>query len=173
MPVLEDVLDEGLSVLFCGTAPGTRSAAERAYYAHPCNRFWKALHETGLTPYQVAPRDFRVITTFGLGLTDLAKHVSGADATLRAGDFSPQALRRVVERYQPRFVAFTSKRAGQEYFGRSVGYGPQDEHIGTTRFYVLTSPSGLATRFWQQGRHWRELAQLARALPHHGHRRED
>ena len=172
MPVLEDVLDEGLSVLFCGTAPGTRSAAERAYYAHPGNRFWKTLHATGLTPYQVAPRDFRVITTFGLGLTDLAKHVSGADATLGARDFSPQALRRVVEPYQPRFVAFTSKRAGQEYFGRSVDYGLQEERIGMSRIFVLTSPSGLAVRSRQEGRHWRELAQLARALAQHGHRRE-
>jgi len=150
-----------LKVLFCGTAPGTRSAQVRAYYAHPGNRFWRALHETGLTPRQVAPGDFREIVSFGLGLTDLAKHAYGADATLGADDFSAAGVRELVERWRPRIVAFTSKRAGREFHGRSVDYGLQEERMGATRFFVLTSPSGLATGFWQGGRHWHELAALA------------
>jgi TDG/mug DNA glycosylase family protein len=161
MPVLPDVLATDMKILFCGTAPGTRSAEVGAYYAHPGNRFWRTLHETGLTPCRVAPADYALVRAFGLGLTDLAKHVSGADATLERGDFSAPTLRRIVERWQPRFVAFTSKRAGHEYFGRNVGYGLQQECIGRTRFFVLTSPSGLAVGSWQQGRHWHELAALA------------
>jgi len=160
-PVLEDVLDAGLKVLFCGTAPGTRSAQVGAYYAHPGNRFWRTLHEVGLTPHRLAPAEYRTVLSFGLGLTDLAKHASGADATLKREDFSAPTLRQVVERHQPRFVAFTSKRAGREYFGHGVEYGLQQERIGETRLFVLASPSGLATGFWQDGRHWHELAGLA------------
>ena len=33
--VLPDVLAPDLHVVFCGTAPGTRSARDGAYYAHP------------------------------------------------------------------------------------------------------------------------------------------
>jgi TDG/mug DNA glycosylase family protein len=161
VPVLEDVLASDLKVLFCGTAPGTRSAQVGAYYAHPGNRFWNTLHETGLTPRRVAPADFRAMPSFGLGLTDLAKHVYGADATLRADDFSPAGVRELVERWRPRIVAFTSKRAGRAFHGRAVDYGLQEERMGATRFFVLTSPSGLATGFWQGGRHWHELATLA------------
>lgn len=160
MPVLPDVLARDLRVLFCGTAPGTRSAQVGAYYAHPGNRFWKTLHETGLTPHRLAPADYALLPRHGLGLTDLAKHSSGADATLARGDFDPPRLRRIVVRWQPRFVAFTSKRAGQEYFGRRVDYGLQQEQVGRTRFFVLASPSGLASGSWQGGRHWHELAAL-------------
>jgi TDG/mug DNA glycosylase family protein len=163
VPVLEDVLARNLKVLFCGTAPGTRSAQVGAYYAHPGNRFWRTLHETRLTPRQVAPGDFRDILSFGLGLTDLAKHAYGADATLTAGDFSAAGVRELVERWQPCIVAFTSKRAGREFHGRVVDYGLQQERMGSTRFFVLTSPSGLATGSWQGGRHWHELAMLAGA----------
>ncbi len=160
MPVLPDVLAADLQVLFCGTAPGRRSAEVGAYYAHPGNRFWRTLHETGLTPRRIAPADYALLPRFGLGLTDLAKHASGADATLARGDFSPRRLQRLLERWQPRFVAFTSKRAGQEYFGRRVDYGLQEQQVGRTRCFVLTSPSGLATGSWQEGRHWHELAAL-------------
>ena len=45
--ILPDVLQPGLALVFCGTAAGKRSAAERAYYAHPGNMFWRALPAGG------------------------------------------------------------------------------------------------------------------------------
>ena len=47
--VLRDLLQEQLQIVLCGTAAGTTSAAQRAYYAHRQNKFWKILHETRLT----------------------------------------------------------------------------------------------------------------------------
>ncbi|HET6586644.1 MAG TPA: mismatch-specific DNA-glycosylase, partial [Oleiagrimonas sp.] len=44
-PVLPDLLRAGLGLVFCGTAPSRRSAAEGAYYAHPGNYFWRARFE--------------------------------------------------------------------------------------------------------------------------------
>lgn len=163
--VLEDVLAEGLAILFCGTAPGTRSAAERAYYAHPGNRFWRTLHEVGLTPMRIGAKNYRTVLAHGIGLTDLAKQASGPDASLRPGDFDVERLRALVESWRPAIVAFTSKRAGEAFFGRRVDYGLQPTRQGGTRFFVLNSPSGLASGAWQQGRHWRALARLARVSP--------
>ena len=163
MFVLPDVLARDLDVVFCGTAPGTRSAQLGAYYAGPGNKFWPTLHATGLTPHRFAPADFRNVLDHRLGLTDLAKHVSGADAVLRPNDFNPDALRRHVARYKPKYLAFTSKRAAQEFFGTAVNYGLQPQQSGPTRFFVLSSPSGLASGFWQDGRYWQELADLVRA----------
>ena len=54
--VLPDVLAPGLRIVFCGTAAGTVSARRGAYYAHPQNRFWPALHAVGLTPRLMRPR---------------------------------------------------------------------------------------------------------------------
>jgi TDG/mug DNA glycosylase family protein len=53
--VLPDLIKPGLRIVFCGTAAGNVSAARGAYYAHPQNRFWSALHAFGLTPRQLEP----------------------------------------------------------------------------------------------------------------------
>jgi TDG/mug DNA glycosylase family protein len=165
LAVLPNVLAPGLDVVFCGTAAGKRSAELRAYYAGTGNKFWPTLHEIGLTPHRFAPSQYRQVLSYKLGLTDLAKHVSGTDSTLKRSDFSGRALRKVVTRYRPKVIAFTSKRAAREYFGATVDYGLHPSTVEGTRFFILSSPSGLASRFWQKGRHWHELAALVRELP--------
>ena len=160
MAKLPDVLAPDLDVVFCGTAAGKRSAEVGAYYAGPGNKFWPTLHAAGFTPHRFAAADFRLVLNYRLGLTDLAKQVSGADSTLKRHDFDIPAFRRLLSIYRPKHVAFTSKRAAQEFFGSEVGYGLQTYRLNETRFFVLPSPSGLATRFWQQGRQWHELAAL-------------
>jgi double-stranded uracil-DNA glycosylase len=164
MPVLPNVLAKNLDVVFCGTAPGTHSAQAKAYYAFPSNKFWPILYAVGLTPRQFAPSEYRELLKCRLGLTDLAKRVSGADSTLNRKDFGIRALRRLITLYQPQYVAFTSKRAGREFFGSAVEYGIQPVQLGRTRFFVLSSTSGLASGSWQKGKYWYELAALVRPL---------
>jgi TDG/mug DNA glycosylase family protein len=160
--ILPDVLQPGLALVFCGTAAGKRSAAERAYYAHPGNLFWRALFEAGLTPRLLAPAEFPLLPQFGIGLTDLAKRHSGNDDELPPGAFDVPALRAKIERCAPRLLAFTSKNAARAALGRAVGYGLQDERIGDTRVFVLPSPSGQARGHWDIGS-WRALGALYRA----------
>ncbi|MDN5923775.1 MAG: mismatch-specific DNA-glycosylase [Xanthomonadales bacterium] len=147
-PILPDVLQAGLRVVFCGTAPSTRSAAEHAYYAHPGNAFWRALHASGLTPRLLAPAEFTCLPKYGIGLTDLAKHHSGNDAQLPQAAFDVAALRRKITRYAPQLLAFTSKNAAQAVFGHGVAYGLQNAVIAHSKIFVLPSPSGQARRFW-------------------------
>ncbi len=157
--VLPDVLAAGLNIVFCGTAPGTASAARRAYYAGPGNAFWHTLFAMGLTPHRLLPDEFRSVTRYNLGLTDLAKHVSGSDSDLCRAHFDAGRLRAVIRQYRPRIVAFTSKRAAEEFLGRRVSYGRMPETEGTTGLFVLPSPSGAARRYWN-GQYWRDLADL-------------
>lgn len=159
MTILPDVLADGLRVVFCGTAPGNESARQRAYYAHPGNRFWPTLFETGLTPRRIEPPRFRDVLQFGIGLTDLAKQTFGADVTLQRTDFDRERLERKILRYRPRIVAFTSKRAAFEYLGCAAGYGLHPERIGETRLFVLPSPSGQARSHWDI-EVWHALARL-------------
>jgi TDG/mug DNA glycosylase family protein len=167
MAVLPDVLAENLDVVFCGTAPGRYSAEVGAYYAKPGNRFWPTLHKVGLTPTRLEPQHYRQVLECKLGLTDLAKNTSGQDAILKKHDFEPRALQRIARRFRPRIIAFTSKRAAMEYFGHEVDYGLHASKIEDTSLFVLTSPSGLATRYWQNAKHWRELARLVRSHGEH------
>ncbi|MHB1273542.1 MAG: mismatch-specific DNA-glycosylase [Rhodanobacter sp.] len=160
--ILPDVLQPGLALVFCGTAAGRRSAAERAYYAHPGNLFWRALCEAGLTPRQLAPAEFPQVTRYGIGLTDLAKRHVGNDNELPREAFDAPALIVRIERHGPRLLAFTSKNAARAVLGRSPDYGLQAETIGDTRLFVLPSPSGQARGHWDIGP-WLALGDLYRA----------
>ena len=124
----------------------------------PGNMLWPTLHAVGLTPRLLRPEEYREVLSFGLGLTDLAKAVSGVDSQLSSGHFDRERLAATILRYGPKIVAFTSKRAGSEFLGRPATYGFQPETVGSTRLFVLPSPSGAARRWWDVG-YWRELAQ--------------
>lgn len=164
--ILPDVLEPGLTTVFCGSAAGRTSARVGAYYAGPGNRFWQTLHETGFTDCRLAPSKFRELLHYGLGLTDLAKRESGMDAALSPDAWDAGALLRKIETCRPRFLAFTGKRPAGEFLRDSFGadvadYGLQARTVGETRIYVLPSPSGAARRWWTIAP-WRTLAELHR-----------
>jgi TDG/mug DNA glycosylase family protein len=94
-----------------------------------------------------------------MGFTDLAKTISGSDSVLLKTHFNADRLRNLVLEYRPRILAFTGKRAAQEFVGHSVDYGLLPDTIGTTRLFALPSPSGAARRFWNEAP-WRELSRL-------------
>ena len=162
--VLSDLLQHSLRLVLCGTAAGTTSAAERAYYAHPQNKFWKILHETRLTPEQLQPRQYRSLLQHGIGLTDLVKVAAGMDrATLPRLSIADRArLNNAIATFRPRFLAFTSKTAGQKFFGGTRDYGEQREAIGDTRVWILPSTSGAANGSWRP-EVWHQFAESVRA----------
>lgn len=160
--ILPDLLAADLDLVFCGTAVGAASARRQAYYAGPGNAFWPTLHRVGLTPRQLRPEEYAELLGFGIGLTDLAKEVSGNDDILARHDFDVGRLKALLARYRPRILAFTGKRAAQQFVGRPVDYGCLAERAGATLLFVLPSPSGAACRYWSSAP-WHELARLRRA----------
>ena len=160
--VLPDLLQPGLALVFCGSAAGAVSAAAQAYYAGPGNRFWPMLVATGLTPRRLAPQEYRLLPTFGIGLTDVCKTAWGADKDLPAAADDPEAVRAKIARYRPRVLAFVGKRPATLVIGRrKLETGLQPERIGESRLFVLPSPSGLACRYWDEAP-WFALAGLVR-----------
>ena len=161
--VLSDLLQHSLRIVLCGTAAGTTSAAERAYYAHRQNKFWQILHETKLTPELLQPHQYRDLLQYGIGLTDLVKADAGMDrATLPKLTAADRArLSQAIATYRPRFLAFTSKTAGQKFFDGKRDYGEQ-EPIGGTRVWILPSTSGAANGSWQP-EIWHRFANAVRA----------
>lgn len=160
--VLPDLLTPGLQVVFCGTAAGRVSAATQSYYAHPQNQFWRTLAAIQLTPRQLPPHEYRALLDYGIGLTDLSKSHAGMDSDIPREGFDPRSFATKMRSYNPRIVAFTSKKTGQVYFKRPVTYGLQVEHIGDTRLYILPSPSPAARGSWDIT-YWQALAALIRA----------
>jgi TDG/mug DNA glycosylase family protein len=165
-PVLPDLLVSGLKVVFCGTAAGTVSAARGAYYAHPQNKFWRTLHAAGLTPRLFAPEEFTLLPTLGIGLTDIAKHVSGMDSELppqSLGRDAIAALRTRIAAHSPALLAFTSLTGGKRFCGPQAKFGEQDTTLGPTRIWILPSPSPAAHWNWNES-DWRALADEIRTL---------
>jgi TDG/mug DNA glycosylase family protein len=161
--IMKDVLAPNLSVVFCGTAVGSTSAHRHAYYAGPGNAFWKTLFEVGLTPTRFEPEQYENVLAVGLGLTGLAKIVSGRDIVLSKSHFDRDHPRRKILKFRPRIVAFVGKRAAEEFLGTAIEYGLLREKIGDSMLFVLPSPSGAARRFWNI-RFWRDLARLMNSM---------
>ncbi|MEU7877642.1 G/U mismatch-specific DNA glycosylase [Microbispora bryophytorum] len=143
---IEDVLGPGLDVLFCGINPGLYSAATGHHFARPGNRFWPALHLSGLVPRRLAPSEQHLLPSYGLGITNVV-----ARATARAGELDPEELRvggerlaRLVAEVRPRVLAVAGVSAYRVAFARPAAQiGPQEETIGGAALWVLPNPSGL------------------------------
>jgi double-stranded uracil-DNA glycosylase len=160
MEKLPDQLQENLRLVFVGTAASTRSADVGHYYAHPGNRFWRAIHEVGLTPRRFEPREFPALLEFGIGLTDLCKSGAGMDHQALAFPVDIPAFREKMRRYRPKTIAFTSKKAASLFYGRptkAVGLGRQPPSEGFPEIFVLASPSGAASGSWSV-QPWQEMA---------------
>ena len=162
--ILQDVISESLQVVFCGTAVGTASAKAGAYYAHPQNKFWKILHETGLTPELLRPHQYRDLLGHRIGLKDFVKSHFGMDHQIplsQLGEISRTRLRASILACRPKFLAFTSKTAGQKFLGGPKDYGEQIELIGDTRIWILPSTSGAANGAWRP-EVWHRFAEVVR-----------
>ena len=168
--LVPDVLREGLTLVLVGTAPSKISARARAYYANPHNKFWWALHAVGLTPRQLAPREYATLPEYGIGLTDVAKRHSGVDAALPKEAWAPEELREKVRRYCPALIAFTSKRGASETLGLPTGklpYGPQLLPLEGAEVWVLPSTSPLGHTHFQL-EPWQALADRVREVREQG-----
>lgn len=164
--VLQDVLQPQLDIVLCGTAVGTASALAGAYYAHPQNKFWNILHQTGLTPELLQPRQYRELLRHRIGLTDFVKTHSGMDHQVpltKLAQDSRARLRNSMMKYRPKFLAFTSKAGGQRFLGGTRDYGEQAERIGETRIWILPSTSGAANGSWRP-EVWHQFAERVRGV---------
>lgn len=164
--ILPDRLKPGLKLVFCGTAAGRQSAMRKAYYAHAQNKFWKTLHEVGLTPSLYMPHDYEKLWDLGIGLTDIAKNCFGMDHQLPPDALGPQAIQSLkarIHKARPAILAFTSLNGGRKVMGIKALAGEQTEMLGQTRVFILPSPSPLAANHWDITP-WQELAAAFHSL---------
>jgi TDG/mug DNA glycosylase family protein len=158
---LPDQLRAGLRLVFVGTAASTRSASLGHYYAHPGNRFWRALRDAGITPHRYQPSEFSALLELGIGFTDLSKSGAGMDYQIGKQSFDVAGFQAKIATYRPKAIAFTSKKAASLFYRRptrAITLGRQPPMSGCPDMFVLSSPSGAASGHWAL-QPWRDLAE--------------
>jgi len=164
--MLQDILAHELTVIFCGTAAGNVSAERGHYYSGPGNKFWKTLHDIGLTPHRLPPEEDKALLSYGIGLTDLVKDVSGMDKDIPQSAFALNKLEETITKWRPQSVAFNGKKAAQEALNvKNIDYGlalsPELHHVNV---WVLPSTSGAANGFWDI-KPWLDMAKSFKVVP--------
>jgi double-stranded uracil-DNA glycosylase len=147
---IPDVIGPGLQTLFVGINPGLWSGATGFHFARPGNRFWRAIHEAGLTPTLLSPADQHELLRHGLGVTNLVARTTAAAAELMTDELRAGAelLTRKIARYRPAKVAFlgvSSYRIAFDAPGAKVGRQPIT--IAGSEVWVLPNPSGLNAHY--------------------------
>src|ERR1700722_17388145 len=147
---LADVIADDLVVLFCGADPGLSSAAGRAPFATPCDRWWPGFFGSGVTPRRLAPREARELLALGLGLTSLVRRPTVGVAELGRAEFveGGRLLRRRGLARRPQWLAGLGVTAYRAAFARpDAAVGLQQDTIGATRVWILPNPSGLNAHY--------------------------
>jgi len=112
----------------------------------------------------LSPEEDVLLPDFGIGLTDLAKGVSGMDRDVPRAKLRPNAVRDLVARYRPAILAFNGKGAASAVLGKgSLDYGRHDPP-GLPPVWVLPSTSG-AARWCFSLAPWQDLADAASDVP--------
>lgn len=145
-----DVAATGLDVLFCGINPGRWSGAVGHHFAHPGNRFWKALHLSGFTDRQLAPSEERLLLDFGIGITNLVNRTTAAAVDLDSEELRKGAasLEEKVRRLRPKTVAILGMGAFRVAFGQPhAKAGRQAPALGGAVVWVVPNPSGLQAAY--------------------------
>ncbi|KAH8922709.1 DNA glycosylase [Atractiella rhizophila] len=109
---ITDRLGENLHVIFCGCNPGIESSKQGYHYAHPGNRFYKVLSQSGFTNGDtVKPPDSpNFPSKYSIGILDLVQRPTRqfaevSDAECQGG--VPEVFRKIVQ-CRPRIVIFTA-----------------------------------------------------------------
>lgn len=147
---LTDIIAENLTVVFCGINPGLKSARDGHHFSGRSNRFWRVMHLSGFTSYEIEARNDKSILEFGYGLTTAVER-----PTVRADELSKEefaeaqaGFRIKMKRFKPGFIGFLGKSAYAAFSGKkNISWGLQDEIFEESRVWVLPNPSGLNRGF--------------------------
>jgi double-stranded uracil-DNA glycosylase len=147
MKPIPDHITENLTILFVGFNPSIRSSETGHHFANPNNRFWKILHESGLTPRKLQTSEDNTLVDLGYGLTNIVARPTKTALEITKEEYisGKAELRKKIEKYKPKYVCFVGKGVYQEYSGKKdVPWGVQDGSVvdGTIDF-VAPSSSGL------------------------------
>ncbi|RSH95148.1 hypothetical protein EHS25_000234 [Saitozyma podzolica] len=136
-----DLLGQDLDIVFCGINPGKMSAVRGHHFAHPTNKFWRALHMSELTHRLLSPAEDHLLPgEYNYGLTNLCGRPTSEQSELSTLEMRlnvyPFTLK--LMEHRPRLVCFVGKKIWDVY--ESVA-----GKTATATATVTASPTGKGT----------------------------
>lgn len=148
--MLTDIIAPHLDVIFCGINPGLKSSNDGHHFSGRSNRFWKVLHQSGFTPYEIEAVNDTVILTFGCGLTTAVERATSRADELSKNEFDEafETFKAKINEFQPEYVAFLGKAAYKAFSKKKeIEWGRQPEDFCGAKVWVLPNTSGLNRGF--------------------------
>jgi TDG/mug DNA glycosylase family protein len=144
---IPDHLQLDLRILFIGYNPSIRSSETGHHYANPSNRFYRILHQSGLTPRLYKPEEDQELYGLGYGFTNIVARPTLTAAEITAEEYAlgRKVLQEKLESFRPKAACFVGKGVYEQYSGkRGMVWGEQPEPVvpGVVE-YVCPSSSGL------------------------------
>lgn len=125
MGPIKDYLKENLDLLFVGFNPSIRSGETGHHFANPNNRFWKILHESGITPRKYnAAEDYKLLD-LGYGMTNIVARPTKATDEITREEYKEGRAELInkISELKPKVVCFVGKGVYQEYSRKKVAMG--------------------------------------------------
>ncbi|WP_042454199.1 G/U mismatch-specific DNA glycosylase [Neobacillus dielmonensis] len=147
MKPVRDRIKKDLKILFVGFNPSIRSSETGHHFANPNNRFWKILHEAGLTTRKFQAVEDDLLLDLGYGITNIVSRPTKAADEITKEEYikGKEILKQKIVSFRPGIVCYVGKGVYQQFSGKkTVPWGIQEEAIikGTIDF-VAPSSSGL------------------------------
>ena len=162
-----DLAGEDVRLVFVGINPGLWTAASGAHFAHPGNRFYKALYASGITGEVLDVSEGfdetsrRALTDRGIAITNLVSRATAKASEVSDEEFRDgiEDVRRKVSEWEPAVVAFVGITAYRTALAeRGADVGRQDRTMHGASVWALPNPSGLNAHYQVD-----DLARLYRA----------
>ncbi|MDQ0268463.1 mismatch-specific DNA-glycosylase [Cytobacillus purgationiresistens] len=147
MEPINDHLVQYLDVVFIGFNPSIKSSETGYHYANKNNRFWKILHESGLTPRKYSAEENALLLDLGYGLTNIVSRPTKAADEISKDEYlvGREELIKKLKHFQPKIACFVGKGVYQQYSKKkSIPWGFQEMSVlPHMRDFVAPSSSGL------------------------------
>ncbi|WVO15510.1 hypothetical protein L204_103168 [Cryptococcus depauperatus] len=112
---VNDLLSDNLDLVFCGIkyVLGKQSSESGHHFAHPTNKFWRALHQSGLTSRLMSPKeDHHIVDEYNYGLTNLVDRPTSEQSELSTLEMRLNTYQLLLKfvKYRPKVVCFVGKK---------------------------------------------------------------
>lgn len=160
-----DYLKRDLKIVFIGFNPGIKSFKTGHHYAHPTNKFYKLLNDSGLTYRLFTPEEDYKLLELGYGLTNIVQRPTRSAEEITKADYiqGREILLKKLKKYRPKVACFTGigvyKEFSQKY---NVSRGLQKTGVlEDINEFVISSPSGLnRTPYHKQLKYYKKLKEI-------------